>query len=81
MLLKRYIAREVYHLLTNPPPVPNGEHLRRCRTRAGLTLTETAQALNTQPTRISRLERDLYHNHDLAQRYHQKITQTTGCQT
>lgn len=78
--LMRYIAREVYQLLTNPPQVPSGEQLRRCRTRAGLTLTEAAQALNTQPTRISQLERGLHHNHDLTQSYHQKIIQTTGCQ-
>ena len=79
--LMRYTAREVYRLLTNPPQVPSGEQLRRCRTRAGLTLTDIAQALNTQPTRISQLERGLHHNSELAERYHQKIIQTSGCQT
>ena len=29
--LKRHIARQIYHLLTNPPPTPNGAHLRTQR--------------------------------------------------
>ena len=29
--LKRYIAREIHHLLTNPPPVPHGPDLRHQR--------------------------------------------------
>ena len=29
--LKRHIAREIYHLLTDPPPTPNGAHLRTQR--------------------------------------------------
>ena len=29
--LKRHIAREIYHLLTNPPPTPSGAHLRCMR--------------------------------------------------
>ena len=86
--LKRYIAREIYRLLTNPPPMPSGEQLRSCRTQAGLTLTDIAHALNTQPTRISQLERDLHHNTQLTQNYHHHLTKNptkkttnTGCQT
>jgi transposase len=72
--LKRHIAREIYRLLTDPPPVPHGPDLRRHRTRLGLTITATAQALNTAPTRISALEQGKYHNRDLAERYQQHLT-------
>lgn len=72
--LKRYIAREIYKLITNPPYVPNGTDLRHQRTQHGLTLTTIASALNTTPTRISQLERSHNHNQNLAQRYHQHLT-------
>ena len=32
--LKRHIARQIYHLLTNPPPTPNSAHLRTLRHKA-----------------------------------------------
>ena len=69
--LKRHIAREIYRLLTDPPPTPDGTHLRNRRTQAQITLTQAAHRLDTQPTLISRLERGLYHNHQLATRYQQ----------
>ena len=59
--LKRHIAREIYHLLTNPPPTPSGTHLRTQRQQAHITLTHAAQALHTHPNRISQLERHQYH--------------------
>ena len=62
-----------HRLITDPPPVPRGPDLRQQRTRKGLTITTIATALNTPPTRISELERDLRHNHDLAQRYQQHL--------
>ena len=68
--LKRYIAREIYRLLTNPPPTPDCARLRRLRQEAGITITQTAQALRTQPSRISALELGRDHNHQLATRYH-----------
>ena len=71
--LKRHIAREIYHLLTDPPPTPHGTDLRHHRTQARITLTQAAHRLDTQPTLISRLERGLYHNHQLATRYQQWI--------
>ena len=74
--LKRHIAREIYQLLIDPPQVPHGPDLRRQRNQRGLTLEDTAQALNTWPTRISQLERGLTHNRDLAERYQQHLTQT-----
>ena len=73
--LKRHIAREIYRLLTDPPQVPHGDSLRLQRTRRGLTIDTAAQALHTHTTRISALERGLYHNRDLAERYQRHLTQ------
>ena len=73
--LKGHIAREIYRLLTDPPQVPHSESLRLQRTRRGLTIDAAAQALDTHTTRISALERGLYHNRDLAERYQQHLTQ------
>jgi len=58
--LKRYIAREIYRAITNPPnDLPTGADLRRLRTHAGLTLTTVANTIDTTPTRLSTLEREL----------------------
>lgn len=68
-ILKRYVAREMYQLLTNPPQVLNGADLRTARQALGISLARVAADLDTWPTRISRLERRLDHNNDLADRY------------
>jgi transposase len=67
--LKRFIAREVFQLLTNPPAIPDGAELRTSRNEAGLTLATAASALGTCPIRISELERGLIHDAELARRY------------
>ena len=67
--LKRHIAREIYRLITNPPPTPNCARLRTRRLNAGVTITEAAQALRTHTARISELELGRNHNHHLATRY------------
>jgi transposase len=67
--LKRHVAREMFKLLTNPPAVPLGADLRAARIKAGLTLADPAEALGTWPIAISRLERGLAHDADLARRY------------
>ena len=67
--LKRHIAREIYRLLTNPPPTPNGARLRSRRQHAGVTITQAAQAIGTHTARISELELGRDHNHQLATRY------------
>ena len=67
--LKRHIAREIYRLLTNPPPTPDCARLRIRRQGAGITLTQAARALGTHPARISEIERGRNHNHHLATRY------------
>lgn len=72
--LKRYITREIYQLITNPPPTPTGQQLRTARTATNITLTTAAEHLNTYPIRLSQLERGLTHNTQLATRYHQWLT-------
>ena len=67
--LKRHIAREIYRLLTNPPPTPNCARLRTRRQDARITVTQAAQAIGTRPARISELELGRNHNHQLATRY------------
>lgn len=72
--LKRYVAREIYRLLTDPPAAILGTELRRTRTNAGLSLATIATALHSWPIRISELERGLLHDADLATRYHEWLT-------
>ena len=76
---KRHIAREIYRLLTNPPPTPNCAKLRSERRQAGITVTEAARAIRTHPSRISALELGRDHNHQLATRYHNWLTQQPIC--
>ena len=72
--LKRYIARQVYQLLTNPHQTPSGAHLRCLRQNTQTTLVQAATALQTHPTSLSQLERGHYHNHHLATRYQTWLT-------
>ena len=67
--LKRHITREIYRLITNPPPTPNCAKLRTLRQQGGITITQAAHALRTHPARISEIERGRDHNHQLATRY------------
>jgi transposase len=67
--LKRHVAREIFRLLTNPPCVPAGADLRSARTSAGITLAVAARSLSTWPTRLSKIERGLAHDANLARRY------------
>jgi transposase len=68
--LKRHVAREMFKLLIKPPAVPLGAHLRVLRTQARLTLSGAAHALGTWPITISRLERGIHHDAELATRYY-----------
>lgn len=69
--LQRYVAREIHSLLVNDHTVITGSDLRQRRQQQSLTLDDAARALNSWPIAISRLERGLTHNTDLAHRYHQ----------
>ena len=74
-ILKLYIAREIYWLLVDPPAIRHGDDLRTARNSLGLSLAQVAPELGTWPTRISRLERGIDYNNDLANRYHQWLQQ------
>ena len=67
--LKRYVAREVFRLLVTPEAVPKGADLRTARITRGLSLGPVATALNTSINSISRLERSIVFDTDLARRY------------
>ncbi len=67
--LKRYIAREVYRLLTNPHPPADTSDLRPLRQRAGISLQTAADALNTWPATISTIERGNAPKHHLVAPY------------
>ena len=67
--LKRYVAREVFSCLTAPEAVPAGGDLRAARQASGLSLATVAHALGSWPIRISRLERSLDFDTELARRY------------
>ena len=72
--LKRYVAREIFGLLTNPPAVPNCQDLRDARTAGNISLRTAAKELGTFPTRISELERGRIHDTKLATRYQTWLT-------
>jgi transposase len=72
--LKRYVAREIHRILTKPPIVPTGHELRDKRTTAKISLETAARHLKTQPTKLSKLERGITHNNELANRYQTWLT-------
>ena len=76
--LKRYVAREVYHHLVDPQPVPKGADLRVARLEAGISLRSVADALSSSATRVSQLERGLVYDGDLAKRYRQWLVAQRG---
>ncbi|WP_394253082.1 IS110 family RNA-guided transposase [Arthrobacter pityocampae] len=67
--LKRYVAREVYHQITNPTPAPTFDDLRPLRHELGLTLQDAATDLDEWPSTLSRLERGRTRNDHLLLRY------------
>ncbi|WP_330347310.1 IS110 family transposase [Streptomyces sp. NBC_00582] len=75
-LLKRAIAREIFRCLTTTVTVPGIADLRPLRQAKNITLTAVAQHFGVWPTTISRLERGLSRDDDLAHAYRDWI-QTT----
>lgn len=67
--LKRAIAREVFHQLTTPVTTPSVADLRPLRQSKNITLTTAAHHFALWPSLISRLERGLQRNDQLAQTY------------
>ncbi|MBE4742014.1 IS110 family transposase, partial [Streptomyces caniscabiei] len=68
-LLERAIAREVFRCLTTTVTVPGIADLRPLRQARNITLTAVAQHFGVWPTTISRLERGLSRDDDLAHAY------------
>lgn len=76
--LKRFVAREIYNTIINPPAIPAGPEIRQQRLHSGITLTALANALDIAPIRLSRVERGLDFNNDLALRAHDWLTQNAA---
>ncbi|HEY1741162.1 MAG TPA: IS110 family transposase [Acidimicrobiia bacterium] len=69
--LKRFVAREAYQAITNPPDdLITGTELRALRNQHGLSLTHVCNAIRTTPITLSRIERGLAHDTNLAQAAH-----------
>lgn len=73
--LKRFVAREIYNAIINPPSdLPTGAELEQLRTARGLSLTAVANQFATTPTSICRLERGHTHDTHLAYRIRDWLT-------
>lgn len=76
--LKRYVAREVFTAITNPPTdLPTGGELRQLRNEQQLSLTTVCNAIGTAPITLSRIERGLTHDTRLARRTRTWLTEQT----
>lgn len=74
--LKRAIARQVFHLITDPPAVEHSDDLRPARQALGLTLTNVADALGCSIMRISQLERGTVRDVRFLRHYRNWLTAT-----
>lgn len=72
--LKRAIAREVYHLITNPPQPINTTQLRPLREAASLTLAQAADALKCSISTLSSIERGHSSNRQTITAYRDYLT-------
>lgn len=69
--LKRAVAREVYHHIVHPKPVPRVDDLRPLRHAKGLTLQTVTNHFGVWPMHISTIERGKRRDDDLTHRYRQ----------
>ena len=72
--LKRAIAREAFHLIAHPEPVPETTDLRALRHQRGLTLVQAAMSIGAEPARLSELERGRRPDAVLATAYRRWLT-------
>ncbi|MFE7632348.1 IS110 family transposase [Kocuria sp. NPDC057446] len=72
--LKRAIAREAFHLIVHPEPVPATEDLRDLRHQRGATLVQAAMNIGAEPARLSELERGKRPNAELTTAYRAWLT-------
>lgn len=78
--LKRFVAREVHHLLLHPQLANTSQDLRDARRRLGYTQHHVAEALGCHTPRISNIENNRRCNHELAARYRTWLdTQLATC--
>jgi transposase len=75
--LKRHVAREVYRLLADPPTILSGTDVRERRTDAQISLDTLASAVGTTRVRLSRLERGVVHDAELARLCHEWLIENT----
>lgn len=74
--LKRYVAREIHRVLTNPPPpAPRGAEIRQLRTQVGVSLRIVCEHIGGHVTRLSQIERGMHHDADLQRRAHTWLTE------
>jgi transposase/DNA-binding XRE family transcriptional regulator len=73
--LKRAIAREVFHIITNPPAPIDVAELRPLRENAHLTLAQAADDLKCSIATLSNIERGHSANRTTAAAYHDYLTQ------
>ena len=77
--MKRFVAREVFGALTNPPAdVPTGHELRQLRLQLGLSLATVCNAVETTPTRLSNIERCRAHDTCRARLARSWLTEKAG---
>lgn len=72
--LKRYVAREIYRLLVDPPPVISAAGLRTRREALGISQHKAASALGVSNMDISRFERGTTYSTELALRYEEWLS-------
>lgn len=79
--LKRAIAREVYHLIVNPPQALDTTELRQLRQDAGLTLTQASIDLDCSTAHLSHLERGYSTSTEAINQYRDYLTHRQTPQT
>jgi transposase len=79
--LKRYIAREIFQLLTQPQAATRtGAQLRAARLTAGVSQADAATQLGVHQSRLSEIENDRRRpNYQLKLRYQTWLAQITPC--
>lgn len=75
--LKRYIAREIYRVLTDPRPVESTDDLRPKRLALGISMQVAADHFHLALTTISRTERGIRANYEFASQYRTWLDQLT----
>lgn len=76
--LKRYVAREIYNILTNPSDeIVTGADVRQLRTQRHLSLAVVAEQVSTTATHLSRPERGLTRNTRRLEQIRDWILETT----